>query len=143
MWTADVVLGCALVLLGRSVISFPPIEFVSTLPAGASPGVEAYVRLNDPRIYLVTTSLHFRLLQRAKDRCADLESARKLASVLIHEETHLKYGADESRAYYAQLTTLTALGSGIGTPPYLEVVRAMRQALPRRKKPEGVIAAAN
>ena len=62
MWTAEAVLACALTLLGRSVSSFPPIEFVTTLPADASPQTEAYVRVNDKRIFLVTTGLHFQVL---------------------------------------------------------------------------------
>ena len=67
-------------------------------------------------------------------------AARKLASVLVHEETHVKQGADEKSAYAAQLTTLTALGAGIGSPPYQEVVRAMRLTLAlRRSAPERVM----
>ena len=67
-------------------------------------------------------------------------AARKLASVLIHEETHLKQGTDEATAYDAQLTTLTALGSGIGSPPYMEVVRAMRHTLAKpKRKPERIV----
>ena len=140
MWTAEAVLACALTLLGRSVSSFPPIEFVTTIPADVSPGAEAYVRVNDRRIFLVTASRHFRELQLARSRCGNIMSARKLASVLIHEEAHLKQGAGESEAYAAQLTTLTALGAGIGSPPYQEVVRAMRQTLARpRRKPERVM----
>ena len=140
MWTAEAVLACALTLLGRSVSSFPPIEFVTTAPADVSPGAEAYVRVNDTRIFLVTSSRHFRGLQLARNRCGDVMSARKLASVLVHEEAHLKQGADESQAYAAQLTMLTALGAGIGSPPYQEVVRAMRRTLAQpRRKPERMI----
>jgi len=140
VWTAEAVLACALTLLGRSVSSFPPIEFVTTVPADASPQAEAYVRVNDKRIFLVTTSHHFQVLQRAPDKCGDLTSARKLASILIHEETHLRQGTDEATAYTAQLTTLMALGAGIGSPPYTEVVRAMRQALAKpKRKPERIV----
>ena len=140
MWTAEAVLACALTLLGRSVSSFPPIEFVARPPADVSASAEAYVRVNDTRIFLVTTSRHFQSLQLARDRCGDVWAARKLASVLIHEEAHLKQGADEKEAYAAQLTTLTALGSGMGTPPYMEVVRAMRQTLAQpKRKPERII----
>ena len=72
MWTAEAVLACALTLLGRSVSSFPPIEFVTTLPADVSPQTEAYVRVNDKRIFLVTTSYHFQVLQRGRDKCGDI-----------------------------------------------------------------------
>jgi hypothetical protein len=134
VWTAEAVLVCALTLLGRSERSFPPIALVDTVPAEASPQVEAYVRVNDDRIYVVTTSPTFRRLQTHKERCGDLQAARKLASVLVHEELHVREHADEKAAYSAQLTTLTALGSGLGTPPYQEVHRAMRAAL-KQKRP--------
>ena len=140
MWTAEAVLACALTLLGRSVSSFPPIEFVTTVPADVSPAAEAYVRVNDPRIFLVKTARHFRNLQLARDRCSDMDAARKIASVLVHEETHLKQGLDERQAYTAQLTTLMWLGSGIGSGPYQEVMRAMRVALAQpKRKPERVM----
>ena len=45
---------CALTLLGRSAASFPPIEFVAVAPADVSAAAEAFVRVNDPHIYLVT-----------------------------------------------------------------------------------------
>ena len=140
MWTAEAVLACALTLLGRNVSSFPPIEFVARVPVDVSAAAEAYVRVNDNRIFLVTTSRHFQSLQLARDRCGDLMAARKLASVLIHEETHLKQGTDEATAYNAQLTALTALGSGIGSPPYMEVVRAMHHTLAKpKRKPERIV----
>ena len=137
MWTAEAVLVCALTLLGRGLGSFPPIDLVATVPADVSPAAEAFVRINSGRISLVTTSSIFRRLQQARDQCSDIMAARKLASILVHEETHVKQGADEKSAYAAQLTTLTALGAGIGSPPYQEVVRAMRLTLAmRRKEPE-------
>ena len=140
MWTAEAVLVCALSLLGRGIASFPPIDLVTTVPADVSPAAEAFVRINTGRISLVTTSSTFRRLREARDQCGDTMAARKLASILVHEETHVKQGADEKNAYAAQLTTLTALGSGIGSPPYQEVVRAMRVTLSlRRPAPERVM----
>ena len=140
MWTAEAVLACALTLLGRSVGSFPPIEFVARVPADVSAAAEAYVRINDRRIFLVTTSRHFTSLQLARDRCSDLMAVRKLASVLIHEETHLQQGADEATAYNAQLTALTAMVAGIGSPPYMEVLRAMRHTLAKpKRRPERIV----
>jgi hypothetical protein len=140
VWTAEAVLVCALTLLGRGLGSFPPIDLVATLPADVTPAAEAFVRINSGRISLVTTSSTFRRLQQVRDQCGDTLAARKLASILIHEEMHVKQGADEKNAYLAQLTTLTALGSGIGSPPYQEVVRAMRHTLAqRRSAPERVM----
>ena len=143
MSTAEVVLVCALNLLGRSASSFPPIEFIGTAPLGASPGVEAYVGPIDRKIYIVTTSAAFQQLLRTGNRCGDIMAARKLASVLIHEEAHIRQDATEKAAYQAQLLTLTALGSGVGSPPYMEVVRAMRHTLKRQQAPPRLIAAAS
>jgi hypothetical protein len=138
MWTAEIVLACALGLLGRSASSFPPIDIVSEAPADASPGVEAFVRPGSGRITVLATGAAFQVLQRSRDRCSDRMAARKLASVLVHEETHVRYGSDERRAYETQLTALTWMGAGLGTPPYQEVARAMRHTLShqRRRKPE-------
>ena len=131
MWTAEVVLLCALEILGRSAASFPPIELVATAPAHASPGVEAYVGPRDKKIYLVTTSAAFRRQMASNTRCGDLMAARKLASVLIHEELHIRENADERTAYQAQLLRLVMMGSGVGTPPYQEVLRAIRHTTSR------------
>ena len=34
----------------------------------------------------------------------------KIASIIVHEEWHLRHGPDESGAYHAQLTALAAMG---------------------------------
>lgn len=136
MLTAEVALVCALELLGRPRSSFPPIEFIRTAPVDASAGVEAYVGPTDRKIYVVTTSSTFQQLLKSERRCSDRHAARKLASVLVHEEAHIRKGASEKSAYQLQLVTLTALGSGLGSPPYMEVMRAMQHTLSRqRQKP--------
>jgi hypothetical protein len=131
MWTAEAVLVCALSLLGRPASSFPPIELVER---GASAGAEAYVRRNEQRIYVVTSSDTFREARVSQDRCGNTMAIRKIASVLIHEEVHLRQGGDEKMAYEAQLTTLTALGAGPGSQPYSSVKRAMRYTLDQQRK---------
>ena len=142
MWTAEVVLVCALNLLGRSASSFPPIEFTATAPAGASRWVEAYVGPIDRKIYVITTTDSFQRLLQTGNRCGDIMAARKIASLLIHEELHIRQGASEQRAYQAQLMMLTTLGAGVGSPPYMEVVRAMKQTLTRQQQaPAGMMAA--
>lgn len=141
MWSAEVVLVCALTMLGRSEKSFPPIELVNTVPLNTAAGAEAYVRLNDQRIYLVTTSHNFQSARASRERCGDNMAIRKIASVLIHEELHVRQGADEKTAYQAQLTILTALGAGVGSPPYLEVIRAMRHVERQQRKPARLMAA--
>jgi len=141
MWTAEAVLVCALNLLGRSANSFPPIEFVRTPPIEASPGVEAYVGPTDRKIYIVTTTNTFQRLLQTGVRCGDIMAARKMASLLIHEELHIRKGASEKAAYERQLVTLTVLGAGVGSPPYMEVQRAMIHTLKRqRQAPAGLMA---
>jgi hypothetical protein len=132
MWTAEAVLVCVLTLLGRSSASLPPIEFVSVHPADVSAHADAYVRPGDPRIFLVTSTEHFQRAKRSPYKCGEMQSLRKLASVLIHEEWHIRRGSDEAGAYAAQLTTLASLSAGPGNPLYAEVTRAMRQALARQ-----------
>jgi hypothetical protein len=134
MWTAEAVLVCALSMLGRSESSFPPIEFVERAHAGASAGVEAYVLRDERRIYVVTSSATFLEARGSHNPCGNTMAIKKLASVLIHEEVHLKQGGNERAAYEAQLTMLTALGSGPGTPPYSSVRRAMLYTLDQQKK---------
>ena len=138
MWTAEVVLLCALEILGRSAGSFPPIELVATAPANASPGVEAYVGPRDKKIYLLTTSAAFRRQMASQARCGDVMAARKIASVLIHEELHIRKNADERTAYQAQLLRLIMMGSGVGTPPYQEVFYAMQHTMNRERAPAPV-----
>ena len=137
MWTAEAVLVCALTLLGRSESSFPPIHFVSVVPADVSAEAEAFTRINDRHIYLVTSGYLFRRLQADDYRCGDLAAVRKLASVLVHEEAHVVRMANERDAYTAQLTALAALGAGPGSVLYTEVRRSMRHAL-ARGRPEPV-----
>lgn len=133
MWTAETVVACALALLARSAASLPPIELVDVPPAYASPQADAFVRVGEARIYLVTSSDVFRRAQASKYRCGDLDAYRLLASVIIHEEWHVKHGRDEVEAYNAQLMTLRVLGAGPGNPAYTTAWRSMRAALARRK----------
>lgn len=134
MWTAKTVLVCALTLLSRPPSSLPPIQLLERVPPDVSRQAEAFVRQNDPQIYLVTSSTAFALARRALYRCGNELALRKIASVIVHEEWHLKHGSDETGAYQAQLTTLAALGDGPGSPLYYEVSRAMRTVLAERDR---------
>lgn len=125
MWSAATVLVCALELLGRSPETFPPIRFVDVAPRGASTHVEGFVVTGDDTIYLLTTSEPFRAARAASHRCGDASSLKKIASILIHEEWHVRHGPDEREAYQAQLLALVFMGAH-GTPIYAEVSRAMR-----------------
>ena len=135
------VLVCALEMLFRSAASFPPIVLIDTRPAEVSPAAEAFVRRNPNTIYVLKSSFTFRAAQ-AGDRGA----LQKLASILVHEEWHLKHGPDERGAYQAQLTTLLALGLRDGRPVFDEVRKSMLAVLAAQKRavrqPVAVVAAA-
>ena len=134
MWTAETVFVCALTLLHRRVDSFPPIEFVANRPQYVSANADAYVPIGEARIYLITTSRAFARAQRALYRCGELNALRKIASVLVHEDWHVRNGSDEEGAYAAQLTTLVSLDAGPGHPLYTEVTRSMRATLRRPRE---------
>ncbi len=133
MWTAETVLVCALTLLGRTAESFPPITFVNTSPVDVSREAEAFVRTEERRIYVITSSRMFRQAQNAEFRCGELQALRKLASVLVHEEWHVTHGGDEAGAYAAQLVTLAYLGSGPGTSTYYGVSQSRSVVLRGQK----------
>lgn len=133
MWSAETVVACALTLLTRSAASLPPIELVDVPPVHVSSQANAFVKVGEARIYLVTSSPVFRRAQSATYRCGDLDALRILASVIAHEEWHVKHGRDEVEAYNAQLITLQLLGARPGSPAYTAVWRSARAALARRK----------
>jgi hypothetical protein len=139
MWTAETVLVCALSVLHRSAASFPPIEFVDTRPAYVSPNADAYVPHGGTRIYLITTSPAFIRARHAVYKCGELNAIRKIASVLVHEEWHVRHGSDEAGAYAAQLTTLVALDAGPGNPLYSEVNRSMQATMRRSRSIDVVV----
>jgi hypothetical protein len=134
VWTAEMVLVCALSLLHRSVGSFPPIEFVAARPAYVSANADAYVPLDHARIYLITTSPAFTRARRAAYKCGEVNALRKIASVLVHEEWHVRHGSDEAGAYAAQLSTLISLDAGPGNPLYYEVTRSMQVTIRRLRE---------
>jgi hypothetical protein len=142
MPTAAAVIACALALLGKSETTMPPIVLVDVPPVYASRDVEAYVRTNDDTIYVVTSSPLFRAVQGWKSDCGDPLALKKLASVLVHEEWHIRHrGDDERSAYYAQLTALVQLGVTPGHAVYTGVMRSMQAVEKKRKqKPEMVLA---
>jgi hypothetical protein len=129
MWTAATVVVCALDLLGRSAGTFPSIRLTESPPPGASAHVEGFVPSGERAIYLVTSSSVFRDAQASLHQCGNRMAIRKLASILVHEEWHVRNGPDERGAYLAQLTALAALGAGQGTRVYGEVRRAMQAAV--------------
>ena len=132
MWSAAAILVCALSMLGRSERHFHPINLVEVAPLGASPNAEGFVTRNPDTIHIVTSSAAFREATRAGNRCGNRAAVAKVASVLVHEEWHLKNGPDERGAYSAQLTELAALGFDEHSHVYFGVKRSM---LARLKRP--------
>lgn len=137
MSAASVVLVCALDLLGRSPQHLPRIEMLDRRPPGVSASVAAFA---DPRagvIYLIASAPPFsvaRAAQSSAATCHEPDALKLVASLIVHEEWHLKHGADERGAYYAQLMELQRLGLGPGRWPYATVKRAMQTVLEAQSK---------
>ena len=123
------VLVCALGLLGRSAGSMPPIKVLALPPADVSVNAEGFVRDNDGIIYVVASGVAYR-----QASCDDRRSLIKLASVLVHEEWHIRHGADERGAYEAQLGTLLRLGAQPDSFVYTGVVRSMNSVLKAQER---------
>jgi len=141
MTSAVAVVACALALLGRSEKSMPPITLVEAPPKHASIQAEAFVSLPDPHIYVVTTSPSFRDAMASRTSCSESIVFKKLASIIAHEEWHVRHGRDESGAYYAQLMTLLRLGVPPDNNVYRSVQRSMLAVLKKRdQKPDLILA---
>ena len=106
MLSAAAVVVCALGLLGRSDPGAVPIKLLDHPPQGASQFAQGLLTREPETIWLITSTAHFRDAQRG-----DPDALRQVASVIVHEEWHVRHGADEKGAYEAQLTTLTWLGA--------------------------------
>ena len=138
MSTAALVVVCALDLLGRSAAQFPPIVLLDATPPGVSPNAEGFARKNPDTIYLLTGTSAFRTAVAAEatlGHCWARKALTKIASVIVHEEWHLNHGTDERGAYFAQLTALTLLGEGPGTPIFHWVQRSMQSVLDQPRAP--------
>jgi hypothetical protein len=134
MWTAAAALVCALGVLNRSEASLPRIEILDEAPAFVSMGAEAFVQRNPDVIYIIASSTVVREAATARGECGDPLAVKKLASILIHEEAHLRYGDDEARAYQRQLIALVQLGLGPESRVYRDVQRSMLAVLELRKR---------
>ena len=134
MWTAASVLACALSVLGRSASSMPPIELIDTAPPEVSVGAEAFVLRDSRTIYLITSSQVFEFALTSRRHCSTTREMIKLASILAHEEWHVRHGSDEKSAYEHQLVTLIRLGAPPGTGLYYAVQRSMLEILERKKR---------
>ncbi len=134
MWSAATIVVCALSMLGRSERHFHPINLVDAAPFASSRIVEGYVTRDPGTIHVITSSPAFREAARARNKCGAREAVAKIASILVHEEWHLRHGADESDAYHAQLTALAAMGFDEHSWVHGSVKRSMLAVL--RKPPQ-------
>jgi hypothetical protein len=132
MWSAASVLACALSVLGRSESSMPPIKLVDVAPIDVSTGAEGFVRHGT--IYLITSTEVFQTALSHRYQCDDSSAVRKLASILAHEEWHVRHGPDEKAAYERQLITLIRLGLPPGSNVYRDVQVSMLRVLDARKR---------
>jgi hypothetical protein len=142
VWSAETVFVCALALLGRPQASFPTVEFIDKAPPGVSPQAQAYSKLTDGRIVLVTSTSAFEAARRTEHRCGNVEAIPEIAAVLAHEECHVRRGCDEVTAYDTQLTVLLFTGADQNSPLYHKVMRA-KQAVVAASRPSakaGVLA---
>jgi len=135
------VVVCAHDLLLRSTVNSPPIVQIDPRPADVSATAEAFVRRGPDTIYVITSTPTFRAAQAGQR-----ESLQKMASILVHEEWHIRNGPDEKRAYEAQLTALMGLGVVDGRPVFNEVRKSMLAVMKAQKRaaqrPEALVAAA-
>jgi len=143
MSTAEVVLTCVFTLLTRSPGSFPPIQLVEAPPPEAHPKADAYIG-DRGTIFLITSSATFVDAAASPTHCRT-PAMKKLASILIHEERHVRYGYDEDGAYHAQLIALASLGVSPDSSIYISVQRSMLAVLKakKRKQPAGTVASAH
>jgi hypothetical protein len=141
MVSAATVLVCALSVLGRAERTMPPIELIDFIPPQVSAGAEGFVRRDTGTIYLITSSPVFREAVANRESCNHSLAIKKLASVLAHEDWHLRHGSDERGAYEFQLLTLLRLGVAPDHRLYRAVLTSMRHVLAvRRRNPEIVVA---
>jgi hypothetical protein len=140
MLSATAVVLCALELLGRPPGSTVPIKFLHSPPPGVSQNAEAFVVRNPDTIYPITSAPAFRDAMRVQDMRENLDVFRKVASIIVHEEWHLKNGPNEQGAYLAQLTTLGALGANSPVVTSVRLSMAAAVAAQKRRRPELLMA---
>jgi hypothetical protein len=127
-------LEAAIQLAGRHVVRFP-ITLVSVLPDGASPGIEAWAvreAAHDGRVFVYTGSKVFLC---ARMLPGNHQCLVKLASIIVHEAWHLRFGPSEAGAYEEQIAFLL-LNGGSG-PRITEVRRARNHVLARQIRRAG------
>jgi len=125
-------LDAALMLAGQSAAKLP-ITLSATVPETASVGVQGWTTVGadgkGERIFVYTGSDTFRCAQRSD---SDYQCVLKLASVIVHQAWHFKYGANEARAYDAQIVFLAANAGAL--EQITEVRRCRKMATSAERK---------
>ena len=137
MSATELVIVCALELLGRSASRFPPFHVLEQRPPAVSANADAFVDSSTGVIYVIASAPAFhaaRSTQSARRPCGVRNAVKLVASILVHEEWHLAHGPDENGAYSAQLTALSRLGLGPGTPEYGGVQASMQTVAKRNRR---------
>ena len=132
-------LDAAIMLAGLTLVPLPLVLTAEAHPH-ASPGADAWTTFDDAgraqQIFVYTKGAAFQCAN--KRHMAPFECRLKLASVLVHEAWHYKYGRGEDRAYQAQLAFLNAhAGSG---PVITGVRRARAAVLAKAARPQPAMA---
>jgi hypothetical protein len=92
----------AIILAGLQSVR-PRIVLTSELLAARTQGVEGWTVIGeDGKGYQIFVYTRSRTFQCASGRQNANQCLLKLASVIVHEAWHLKYGPDEAAAYTAQ-----------------------------------------
>lgn len=132
MSAPELVLVCVLELLGRSTDRLGTVRVVESPPDAVSPNAQAFLNRADGVIYLIASAPAFRDIlaaqRRGRSRCGPRRSLVVLASIVVHEEWHRKFGSDEKGAYEAQLFELVRHGMTY-TPENADVRRSMAVVL--------------
>jgi hypothetical protein len=128
----------AIRLAGPSIAGLP-IVLAGVPPAEASRGVEAWtLRAADGSGELVVVYSESAFHCASNPNRLDYQCLSKLASAIVHEAWHYKYGLDETGAYDAQIAYLTTRGGSGYMIAGVRLARAhvlnARQAIERRRQ---------
>jgi hypothetical protein len=140
MTAAELVVVCALELLGRSASQLPRIEILDERPRDATPTAVAFADIAEGVIYLIASAPPFSIARAAQTtwrECREPDLLRLVASTIVHEEWHIRHGPDERGAYLAQLMALQQMGLGPESNEYRGIKRAMHVVLAARQRSGG------
>ena len=136
MTPTEMVLICALELLGRSREHLPRIAIVASAPEMATPGAAAFVVPDKRVIFLISSSPAFQTassFQTSSHECRGRDALLLVSSMIAHELWHVRHGPNEEGAYAAQLMELRRLGVDSDGWQYRSVVEGRAAARKARR----------